>query len=163
MALFSSPRPTTEVVDEDWPPRFQTFAEYKAELDDAIAAHPPFGRFLRQYRNINHLLEGENQQPCMWHMSVAELKERYMKAKEIETRCKNAKRYFAEVYLHDGMEKYALAEEQHESAVKAHEQAVAKWDELSAVGVRNLPRRPPVPRPTNDMQEKEKLLRMCQD
>ena len=39
-----------------WPPTFQTFEEYKNELETAINEHPPFGEWLKKYRNKKHVL-----------------------------------------------------------------------------------------------------------
>lgn len=69
----------------EWPPKFQSFEEYKAELDEAVDAHPPFGVWLRMYRNVNHVTTFRSQE-AMWGLPVLAEREPEKSHQECQTR-----------------------------------------------------------------------------
>jgi hypothetical protein len=87
-------------AEPDWPPVFESYKDFKADLDAAIESHPPFGEWLRLYRNAAMVVvSGGSREKTAWHVSVSDLKERYVKEKTLDMRARNVKRAFAEMHL----------------------------------------------------------------
>ena len=88
-----------------WPPRFQSYAAYCAELDKAVAECPAFGEWLAKSQNPENLIAQKMQQytnepvPAVaWHGTVEEYKASFTHDMERQLRAKHAKRRVAELY-----------------------------------------------------------------
>lgn len=127
-----------------WPPVFESYAAHKAELDEAIKSHPDFGVWLRQYRNIEHVLsiDGGRNEP-MWSLSVEQLKQRYVTIKTVQERTKNAKRAFAEMHLEENAEAYQAAQDDFAAKEKAYQFAYDQYVSAARHGYKTrAPRKP---------------------
>ena len=125
-----------------WPPEFQTYADFKAEIDAAIECHPPFGDWLHKYRNVNHVLSSSG---CdsMFGMSIEQLKERYVKEKQIQTRTKHMKRMIAEVYLVENAQMYQDMKADIAAKKEAYQFALEKYEQARSQGYKTWPPHPP--------------------
>lgn len=158
MSWFSSNRNEGSNRNEDrsWPPMFQSFEEYKDELYKAIKEHPPFGEWLLNYRNVNHMFN-HTQQP-MWELSVEQLKERYLISANVNNRTKNAKRTFIEMYLNENNDAYQKDEDDLRARMKSYNLAMDAFNEAQSHGYRNVTR-PKEPQKTNLLVERDRLHR----
>lgn len=134
----------------EWPPKFQSFDEYKAELNEAVATHPPFGVWLRTYRNVKHV-GGNSVGDPMWQLSVQELKERYVTCTTLNNRRRNAKRVFIELHLEDNHNLYADEERDFEKRQESYALAIDAYKQAHKHGYRNVP-------PPNKPHKSQKLL-----
>ena len=75
-----------------WPPRFRTYDEYRVELDELIKQHPPFGVWLREFRNGEHVLR---KTPEMFDqmVGVRQLQRQYVEAEKRRVQRLHAMRY----------------------------------------------------------------------
>jgi hypothetical protein len=140
-----------------WPPVFQSYEEYKTEMGKAITEHPPFGEWLRHYRNPNHLLSYSSD--AMWDLSVDELKERYIRFKTPEARAINGKRAIAEVHITENDEKYKAAEEYFAKQKEAYKFALEKFEETRKHGYLTLA--PSQPSPSQQLIYLRRLKRIA--
>lgn len=119
-----------------WPPPVVAEYEvYKEQLDDAIRAHPPFGAWLRRYRNEMHVLKGGG--PAFEGMDVESLKHRYAVEEEKRTHAIHARRYMCELHLREA----DPADAEYERLCEAWKTGVL---EAAARG-HNIPKPPPLP------------------
>ena len=82
---------------QQWPPTFFSYDNYVHELQRMTAQHPPFGKFLDSIRTLAHTTSG-----CaigMWHLSIEELKEEYIKWQHSQNNASYAKAYAAKSHL----------------------------------------------------------------
>lgn len=159
----SSSKDDEAVTECVWPPTFQSFEEYKAELDEAVAAHPPFGIWLQTYRNINHLTDCTRQDECMWGFSVQQLKERYLAHAHMTNRTKNAKRAFIEMHLDTNKATYEKDESDLRPIMDSYALALESYNQALNHGYRNIPR-PKEPQKTYKLKERDRLqevLKAC--
>ena len=142
----------------EWPPTFQSFEEYKAELDEAIDAHPPFGVWLRMHRNVSHLTDVRfcGGRDAAWHLPVQRLKERYLQSANLHNHTKNAKRVFIEMHLEENKATYEKDESELTQRLESHALAVDIHDQAIRHGYRKISR-PPCPSPTRPLMERDKL------
>lgn len=94
-----------------WPPAFESYTDSKADLDAAIAQHPPFGVWLQTRIIVNPTKEIRCNNDCglFWpvtqtqvsilRLSTHELKQKYVEETMAETRVRNARRAIAEFKL----------------------------------------------------------------
>ena len=158
MPLFSSSK-DNEYEDDatcEWPPKFQSFEEYKAELDEAVALHPPFGVWLRMYRNANHI-GLTDRTPPMWELPVQQLKKRYLQSTNLNNRMKNAKRAFIEMHLEENKESCEKEESELEPKLQSYALALDSYNQARSHGYRNIPR-PQEPSKTSVLLQRDALL-----
>ena len=158
MPWFSSGQ-DDKSVDEttcSWPPKFQSFEEYKAELDEAVAMHPPFGVWLRMYRNVHHV-HGSYTQQAMWELPVQTLKERYLLSAKLDNRTKNAKRAFIEMHLDENKATYEKDESELQAKMQSYALALDSYNQARGHGYCNI-LHPKEPRKTLALVERDKLL-----
>ena len=162
MPWFSSGKDDESVNDATcaWPPKFQTFEEYKAELDEAVAAHPPFGIWLRMYRNVNHI--NHRQEMAAWELPVEQLKERYLKSAHTNNRTKNAKRAFIEMHLEENKATYEQEESELKPRLDSYALALESYHQAVRHGYRNIPR-PSEPQKSSALMERDKLLKELEE
>jgi hypothetical protein len=158
MPWFSSNKDDESADDAtcEWPPKFQSFEEYKAELDEAVDAHPPFGVWLRMYRNVNHVTTCGSQE-AMWGLPVQQLKERYLQSANLKNRTKNAKRAFIEMHLEENKAAYEKDESELQPRLDSYALALDSYKQAISHGYRNIPR-PTEPRKTRTLIERDILL-----
>jgi ATP-dependent Zn protease len=147
-----------------WPPTFQTFEEYKNELETAINEHPPFGEWVKKYRNKEHVLNCNDNQ-SMWAFSIDQLKEQYVKCTRLRTTTMSAKRMFAELHLLNESERYIEAETKFEEATKIYNSAVEEYDVKAKHGYASG-RRPQPPQKDPILHTKKRLhdiIDQCSD
>lgn len=163
MPWFSSSK-DDEAVDHTacvWPPTFQSFEEYKAEFDEAVAAHPPFGIWLQTYRNIKHITDHE--QSPMWQLSVQELKQRYWWHAHQTNRTKNAKRAFIEMHLDTNKATYEKDESELRPRMESYALALDSYNQARIHGYHHIPM-PKEPGKTPALRERDRLheeLKAC--
>ncbi len=145
---------------QEWPPKFQTFDDYKKELETAINEHPPFGIWLKNYRNKHHVLSTSHIE-SMWALDIDKLKAQYIKSSTLKNTERCAKRTFAELYLIEDKEKYSEAEQIHEEANKMYQTALAEYDMKAKHGYASG-RRPQPPRENPILNEKKQLESVIQ-
>ena len=109
-----------ESLKPGWPPKFEEYAEYERELNDAIRLHPPFGGWLRNYRHVENCVSEDSHDFGMWKLTVDELKERYVKQETLKRREAHARRVVAEEY-----EVNVLKEQNDQLQIKIDELAIA--------------------------------------
>lgn len=141
----------------EWPPKFQSFEEYKDELDEAVKAHPPFGVWLRQYRNVNHVMSHELSERSMWELPVQKLKERYVQSTKLINNTKNAKRAFIEMHLDENKATYEKDESELQPKMESYALALDSYNQALLHGYHNIPR-PKEPRKTSALLERDKML-----
>lgn len=139
-----------------WPPTFQSFEEYKAELNEAVAAHPPFGAWLRQYRNVKHITESSTYPDPMWQLSVQQLKERYVTSATLANRSRHAKRVFAEMHMEENQISYQVEEDDFEKRRESFALALDAYQQAHRHGYSNVPR-PREPQRSEKLVEHDKL------
>ena len=142
----------------------QTFEEYKNELETAINEHPPFGEWLKKYRNKEHVLNCNGNQ-SMWAFSIDQLKEQYVKCTRLRTTTMSAKRMFAELHLLNESERYIEAEKKFEEANKIFKSAVEEYDLKAKHGYASG-RRPQPPQKDTILDTKKRLqdiIDQCSD
>tara|TARA_B110000046_G_scaffold151231_1_gene159885 strand:+ start:1149 stop:1664 length:516 start_codon:yes stop_codon:yes gene_type:complete len=159
MPWFSSSKDDESAADApcEWPPKFQSFEEYKAELDEAVDAHPPFGVWLRMYRNVSHM-SINTATPGAWHLPVQQLKERYLQSANHINRAKNAKRAFIEMHLEENKATYEKDEAELKQRLESYALARDSFNQAIRHGYRNIPP-PNEPRTTHTLMERDKLLK----
>lgn len=109
----------TDSKEDDWPPRFKSYDAYKAEMDALVNSHPPFGAWLRRYRNVNHVVGGGGAFDGM--EDVEALKERFLREERARISRTNARRYMCELHLS------MVDVESDETA--AYQQEMERWKE----------------------------------
>ena len=149
-------------VEDNWPPKFQSFEEYKAELQEAVTKHPPFGTWLRDCRTIEHIISHNSMNGAipgreMWDMPVETLKEIYTAKSTTRIRVKNAKRAFVEMYLDDNNATYAHEKLQHESKMEAYTEALKTFEQAQTHGYARYGSRPTPPRKSFKLDEHDRL------
>jgi hypothetical protein len=159
MPWFSSSKnDESEDTPCEWPPKFQSFEEYRAELDEAVEAHPPFGVWLRMYRNVNHVNVATcASQQAMWGLPVQQLKERYLQSANLKNRTKNAKRAFIEMHLEENKATYEKDESELQPRLESFALALDSYKQAISHGYHKIPR-PKEPHKTNALMERDKLL-----
>lgn len=158
MPWFSSSKDDESSDDATckWPPTFQSFEEYKTELEEAVVAHPPFGVWLRSYRNANHATLALSE-PAMWELSVQQLKERYLHSATINNRTTNAKRAFIEMHLEENKATYEKDQSELEPISESYALAMDSYKQAISHGYRNI-LRPKEPQKTRALLERDTLL-----
>lgn len=152
------PEPDKPEPELQWPPVFEAYPDFKADLDAAIQSHPPFGEWLRLHRNVNHLIRGSTP---VWNLSVEGLKEHYVKQTKLETRTKNAKRAIAELHLECNAQKYQEAQEEFDAKEASYKYALEKYEEAKKHGYRV--RAPSLPEQPAMLIEKAALKHIVQE
>jgi hypothetical protein len=141
-------------VEEEWPPRLQSFEEYKAELDEAIEQCPPFGEWLRKRREFGFVNgQGRWASTSGFELSLEQLKRTYAKEVSSKNYSNNTKRAAIEAQL----EATKAICEQHENDMaekkEAYTIALDAWNKAKSHGYRVVPMPNPPP------QTKELLIR----
>lgn len=160
---INSDRDDSNIHSQEWPPKFQSFDNYKKELETAINEHPPFGIWLKKYRNTEHLLYGRHDNRTMWSLNIDKLKEQYIKSAKDQNTQRNAKRMFAELYLTE--KKYSEAEQTHEEAFRMYKLALEEYDNKAKHGYA-YGSRPCAPQENRILCEKkglESVIQSCVD
>lgn len=174
------------LVGVGWPPNFQSYEDFKAELESAVAEHPPFGEWLRERRNIITLYDhdGElskamqqdrwfsqwmrehrdlpwhgSQTSDYWRASVDILKEMYLKDAIPQNIMMNSKRLFVEQYLKEHEEEYEEAENMHAAKQQAYEKALTTYTQVERYGYGKYTNVPPKPAIDGALKERQILLR----
>jgi hypothetical protein len=156
MPWFSS---KDSVEETSWPPKFQSFEEYKAELDEAVDAHPPFGVWLRMYRNVNHVTS--HTEKAVWQLPVQKLKDRYLQSAVMNNRTKNAKRAFIEMHLEENKATYDKEELELAPKLESYALALTSYQQARRHGYHNIPH-PKKPEKTRALMERDQLLQELQ-
>lgn len=154
---FSQTNPEDDLGTEhelEWPPTFESFAEHRANLTTAIESHPPFGEWLRSIRSIAHIVRIQNPD-SMWHMSVEQLKERYVRDKTIQTHRVNSKRAFAQMHMEAHAEEFEKAKNDFTSKQEAFNVAHQQYKDTVSHGYKI--RAPEAPMKSEALQLLEKL------
>ena len=146
MSWFSSRKEDDESADgaTTWPPKFQSFEEYKSELDQAIDTHPPFGVWLRRYRNVSHMTHStawlQRNDVAMWNLPVTKLKERYFHSASLDNCTKISKRTFIEMQLEENKETYDKEESELQAKKASYALALESYEQARRYGYRHIPR-----------------------
>lgn len=165
-------------TDGSWPPRFQTYEEFKGELDVAISECPGFGEWLLLYRNINHVnrsdpplrsdpspgSRGKSTQPeeAIWCLTVLELKKRYITHTEKVTNARNGKRAFIEMHLEKRKAVYDAEEEEFAPTRTAYQLAMEVHSQARAGGYGQYLPLPPSPTLPEGLRERDSLLHLLE-
>ena len=135
-----------ESLKADWPPKFEAYAKYKRELNDAIRPHPPFGEWLCNYRRVENCIGEDIHDFGMWKLTVDDLKERYVKQETLKRRVAHAKHVVAERLLHENEAMYHEAENSFAEAKEAYEVAFEQFSNGVKHGYKmRRPAEPPQP------------------
>tara|TARA_Y100000591_G_C21817423_1_gene691550 strand:- start:1313 stop:1837 length:525 start_codon:yes stop_codon:yes gene_type:complete len=140
----------------EWPPKFQSFDEYKAELDEAVATHPPFGVWLSEHRNSEYITRSGRGRP-MWDLSVQELKERYVKETTLRKHSKHAQRIVIKMHLEKNRNLYADEEMEFEKRQKSYALAMDAYNQARKYGQRHNSQ-PATPRKSMKLVERDQLV-----
>jgi hypothetical protein len=142
----------------EWPPKFQSFDEYKAELGEAVATHPPFGVWLSEHRNTNYITSSDGKfERSTWDPSVHELKERYVKETTLRKRRTHAQRLTIEMQLEKNHKLYADKEMDFEKRQKSYALALDAYNQAHNYGQRHISQ-PDMSRKSMILVERDQLV-----
>lgn len=147
-------------AESGWPPKFEEYAEYERELNDAIGHHPPFRQWLCNYRSVENCLSEDRHDFGMWKLTVDELKERYVKQETLKRRVSHAKRVVAERLLHENEAMYQEAQNAFAEAKKAYEVAFEQFTNGVKHGYNML--RPAEPLCGSSLRQRDDLRKLCE-
>ena len=146
---------TANREDEEWPPLMNGYEEYKKEMDALVLSHPPFGEWLKRYRNELHVVKGGGE--AFSGMNDAQgLAKRYAEEERKRKNGVNARRYICELHLKEAQEE--LKQEEEEAWKKEEEE----WKKavLEANGIRHIPKPPPPPGKAKEEVMKRVLIQI---
>lgn len=122
-----------------WPPKFQTYQEFKDDLNNAIQQHPPFGHFVKREiignSEIDKIIRLPNWKNFLQNFkSVKDLKERY-----IEFTSKKLNRNYSEIYCAETTLNL-LDNEQYTSEKKEYDVKMQNFNKFKSNGEYMTPR-----------------------
>lgn len=149
----------SEPTTEEWPPSFQTYEHFSEELHTAIREHPPFGVWLKNYRNLNHLVRDGKE---MWgeKMDVQALKKRYIQEQQREQSSRNSKRFFSELHLDALAEDIQYCEKEFNTHKDMYNAICTEQEQKRRCGYATHCQRVPLPRKSELLVISE-YLRQC--
>jgi len=134
VALFATDAAATADAAHAWPPVFEIYAESKADLDAAIAQHPPFGGWFLSKISIHPIASCYHRENCgelFWRLtrvqssllssSTQELKRQYVEETTAITRVRNAKRAIGELKLAENAIAYTATKHAFDVKIEAYE------------------------------------------